>query len=422
MKNIFNIGFVGLTHLGLNYLAASSEKGFNVIGIDLNNDKINRLKKFDIEYDEPNLKKIIKKNKKKIFFSSNLKDLKDCRIVFISPDVPTDSGGRSNFSSLKKLVNSSLKLLNKKSVLVILSQVYPGFTRSIKLDCARLYYQVETLIFGDAMLRAIKPERIIIGCDSSETKINHFLLNYLKNFNCPIIKMKYESAELTKISINILLASSITSTNMLAEVCEKVSADWSEIKPALQLDQRIGKKAYLKPGLGISGGNVERDIYSIHSLLKKSKKPLSIIRAFQQNSKYMKSWVYRILKREKFILRKNKLNIGILGLAYKENTNSIKNFPTLHLLKELKNIKTKIYDPKAKLKYKIKNCNEVKNINYLIKSSNLIIIMTPWAEFYKISKILKTQKNRKIILIDPYRVVNFKKIQRKNFKYFTIGK
>jgi len=95
VKNIFNIGFVGLTHLGLNYLAASSEKGFNVIGIDLNNDKINRLKKFDIEYDEPNLKKIIKKNKKKIFFSSNLKDLKDCRIVFISPDVPTDSGAEA---------------------------------------------------------------------------------------------------------------------------------------------------------------------------------------------------------------------------------------------------------------------------------------------------------------------------------------
>jgi len=422
VKSIFSIGFVGLTHLGLNYLAASSEKGFNVIGVDLSNEKINRLKKFDIEYDEPNLKKIIIKNKKKIFFSSNLKDLKDCRIVFISPDVPTDSKGRSNFSSLKKLVSSSLKLLNKKSILVILSQVYPGFTRSIKLDRARLYYQVETLIFGEAMFRALKPERIIIGCDSSETKINRFLLNYLNNFKCPIIKMKYESAELTKISINILLASSITSTNMLSEVCEKVSADWNEIKPALQLDQRIGKKAYLKPGLGISGGNVERDIYSIHSLLEKSKKPLSIIKAFQQNSKYMKSWVYRILKREKFFFRKDKLNIGILGLAYKENTNFIKNSPTLHLLKDLKNIKTKIYDPKAKLKYKNKNCDEVKNINFLIKSSNLIIIMTPWKEFYKINKILNAQKNRKIVLIDPYRVVNFKKIQKKNFKYFTIGK
>ena len=422
MQNSFDIGFVGLTHLGLNYLAASSEKGFNVIGVDLDKNKISRLKRFYIEYDEPNLKKIILKNKKNIYFSSNLKHLTSCRIVFISQDVPTDSKGRSDFSSLKKLIKNSSKLLNKKSILVILSQVHPGFTRMLNFDHSRLYYQVETLIFGDAVLRASKPERIIIGCNKSESKINQFLLNYLNNFNCPIIKMKYESAELTKISINILLASSITSTNMLAEVCEKVSADWNEIKPALQLDQRIGKKAYLKPGLGISGGNVERDIYSVQRLLKKSQQPLSIIRAFQRNSIYMKSWVYRTLKKEKIFHKKKKLNIGILGLAYKENTNSIKNSPTLHLLKKLKNIRIRIYDPKAKLEKKIKNCDQVKNINYLIKNSDLIIVMTPWSEFYKIDKILKTQRNRKIILIDPYRVIDFKVIKKKNIKYFTIGK
>ena len=83
--------------------------------------------------------------------------------------------------------------------------------------------------------------------------------------------MKYESAELTKISINLLLASSITTTNMLAQACEKVSADWHEIIPALKLDQRIGKKAYIKPGLGISGGNIERDIYSVGEIFKKRK-------------------------------------------------------------------------------------------------------------------------------------------------------
>ena len=96
---------------------------------------------------------------------------------------------------------------------------------------------------------------------------------------------------------------------MLAEVCEKVSADWNEIKPALQLDQRIGKKAYLMPGLGISGGNVERDIYSVQRLLKKSQQPLSIIRAFQRNSIYMKSWVYRTLKKEKIFHKKKKNEI-----------------------------------------------------------------------------------------------------------------
>ena len=268
MKKNFNIGFVGLTHLGLNYLAASSEKGFNVIGIDVNQDKINKLKTFKIEYDEPNLKTTIFRNKKKILFSSNLNHLISCHIVFISQDVATDNKGRSDFNTLKKLIKKTSKFLNKKSILVILSQVQPGFTRMINFDHTRLYYQVETLIFGNALERALKPERIVIGCKNSESKINQFFLNFLNSFNCPIIKMKYESAELAKISINILLASSITATNMLAQVCEKISADWYEIIPALRLDKRIGKQAYLKPGLGISGGNIERDIYSIQKILK----------------------------------------------------------------------------------------------------------------------------------------------------------
>jgi len=421
MRTNLKVGFVGLTHLGLTYLAASSEKGFKVKGIDLNQNKINKLKKFDIEYKEPNLKKTIFQNKKNIFFSSHLNNLMDCNIVFISQDIPTNDKGKGDFKNLKRLINSASKFLNKKSVLVILSQVQPGFTRLINFDHSRLYYQVETLIFGNALERALKPERIIIGCDSSESKINRFLLNYLDNYKCPIIKMKYESAELTKISINLLLASSITTTNMLAQACEKVSADWHEIIPALKLDKRIGKNAYIKPGLGISGGNIERDIYSVGEILKKENKTLSIIKAFQKNSLYMKSWVYRVLKKEKILSKKHKFNIGILGLSYKEKTNSIKNSPAIHLLKNIRNTKVKVYDPAVILK-KIKNCQQADNIRSLVNNSNVIILMTPWFEFHNIKNILRAQKSRKIILIDPYRIIDFEKIKNKYFKYFTIGK
>ena len=240
----------------------------------------------------------------------------DCNIVFISQDISTNDKGKGDFKNLKRLINRASKFLNKRSVLVILSQVQPGFTRLINFDHTRLYYQVETLIFGNALERALTPERIIIGCESSESKINRLLLNYLDNYKCPIIRMKYESAELTKISINLLLASSITTTNMLAQACEKVSADWHEIIPALQLDQRIGKKAYLKPGLGISGGNVERDVYSIQRILKKNKQPLSIIKAFQRNSQYMKSWVYRILEKEKILSKKKSALILLSTLTF----------------------------------------------------------------------------------------------------------
>ena len=136
----------------------------------------------------------------------------------------------------------------------------------------------------------------------------------------------------------------------------------------------------------------------------------------------MKSWVYRILEKEKILSQKNRYSIGILGLAYKENTNSVKNSPTLNLLRKLKNNKITIYDPAAKLEKKIKNCNQINNINFLLKISNVIIVMTPWNEFKKVSKILEKHKKKNIILIDPYRIININIVKNKYIKYFTIGK
>ena len=175
-----SVGYVGLTHLGLTYLAASTIKGFNVIGIDLNKNKVEQLKKFNISYDEPNLKKTIIKNRKKITFSSNLRNLKNCKIVFVSKDVATDNKGKGDFNSLKKLINKTSKFLNKKTILIILSQVRPGFTRMVNFDNSRLYYQVETLVFGKALERACKPERIIIGCKNSNSNIKNFFFKLFK--------------------------------------------------------------------------------------------------------------------------------------------------------------------------------------------------------------------------------------------------
>ena len=110
-----------------------------------------------------------------------------------------------------------------------------------------------------------------------------------------------------------------------------------------------------------------------------------------------------------------------MGLAYKENTNSLKNSPAIHLLKKIKRNKVNIYDPLIKLSNKGKNCNYINNINSLVKISNVIIIMTPWNEYGNINRILE-KKSKKILLIDPYRIVNFTSIKNKYIKYFTIGK
>ena len=410
------IGFVGLSHLGLNYLAASVQKKFKVIGVDSDKKLISDLDILKIPFSEPGLSNILRKNRKKIEFSSDFKRLKKCKIIFISQDVDTSSRGESNLNQIYKLIFKTKKYIQKKSIMVILSQLRPGFMRKIKFDRARLFYQIETLIFGKGVLRALSPERIIIGCYDKNKDLEKSYRNYLLKFKCPIIKMNYESAELTKIAINIFLASNVTTTNVLAETCKKIGANWNEIKPALHLDARIGPKAYLRPGLGISGGNIERDISSLKNLISKDLNLKKFTTTLINNSRYMSTWVLRQLINEK--VYKNKKNkISILGLSYKEDTNSIKNSPSIKLISKLKkNRFLKVYDPKVTLKINMKNCFQISSINQTLKGTKILIIMTPWKNFEKI-RIDKSVK----LVIDPFNVLKMSNKKNLNYKYYTIG-
>ncbi len=410
------IGFVGLSHLGLNYLAASAQKKFRVIGVDSDKKLISDLDILKIPFSEPGLSNILRKNRKKIEFSSDFKRLKKCKIIFISQDVDTSSRGESNLNQIYKLIFKTKKYIQKKSIMVILSQLRPGFMRKIKFDRARLFYQIETLIFGKGVLRALSPERIIIGCYDKNKDLEKSYRNYLIKFKCPIIKMNYESAELTKIAINIFLASNVTTTNVLAETCKKIGANWNEIKPALHLDARIGPKAYLRPGLGISGGNIERDISSLKNLISKDLNLKKFTTTLINNSRYMSTWVLRQLINEK--VYKNKKNkISILGLSYKEDTNSIKNSPSIKLISKLKkNRFLKVYDPKVTLKINMKNCFQISSINQTLKGTKILIIMTPWKNFEKI-RIDKSVK----LVIDPFNVLKMSNKKNLNYKYYTIG-
>ena len=418
MKN-FKIGFVGISHLGINYIAAAADKNFNCIGVD-ENQKINiGIDHFLNVYKEPGLKKKLLKNKNKIKFTNQFKELKKCSLVFISKDTLTRNKDKPNYEILLKLINKTIKNLSKKSILVILSQIKPGFTRLINFDHDRLYCQVETLVFGQATKRASHPERIIVGLNNKNQKIKTIYLKYLNKFNCPILKMNYESAEITKISINILLASTVTTTNVLSQLCQDHSADWYDIIPALRLDKRIGKYAYIKPGLGISGGNIERDIMTLKEIFLKNSSSHQLMKIILENSKFMKLWVNRILMNKKIVKKYNQ-NVGIIGIAYKENTNSIKNSPSLELIKFLnKKCKIKIYEPMLKLN--LKHFEQTNSINKLIKFSEIVILMRPWNNKNELKLILKYLKlKKKVIIIDPYRMLNLNN-DKKNLKYFTLG-
>src|SRR4029078_8790702 len=119
------------------------------------------------------------------------------------------------------------------------------------------------LVFGRAVERALYPERFIVGCPDPSAPLPDAFSAFLKLFGCPMLTMRLESAELTKIAINCFLVASVSTANTLAELCEGIGADWSEMVPGLLLDKRIGQHAYLTAGLGIAGGNLERDLATV---------------------------------------------------------------------------------------------------------------------------------------------------------------
>jgi UDPglucose 6-dehydrogenase len=411
------IGFVGLTHLGLNYLVAAAEKGFRCVGYDFDNEKIKKLNNNKFDFFEPRFDFFFKKNKKKILFTNVLKKLNKCDLIFLGLDIQTNNKSISDYKELLFYLSSLRKKINKKKILVILSQVQPGFIRNINWSKNNLYYQVETLIFGDAVNRSINPEQIIIGSNTVDIhrKLKIFYKKFTKNLNV----MNYEEAELSKIAINLFLVNTLTFTNYLSEFCEKIKGcRWERISSALREDKRIGKFSYLKPGLGITSANLLRDIYSFKKILSNIKQDQSLIKYWIRNSLKRQFWIHNLLKKIKN--KRNIKNVIIFGIPYKENTSSIQFSPTISIIKSFNDLFFCIYDPVIKkITLRNKNYKLIDNYRNNLRGKSILILATPWKDFKTEVFSNDIEKNFKgNYIIDPYGIL---KIKNKKINYFRLG-
>jgi len=192
--------------------------------------------------------------------------------------------------------------------------------------------------------------------------------------------MRFESAELAKISINMCLVASVSEANTMAELCEQIGADWSEIVPALKLDRRIGQYAYLTPGLGISGGNLERDLATVCNFAGKHNTEAGVVRSWIANSRHRKLWAVHTL-REMLLRRKPGSLVAVWGLAYKENTHSTKNSPSLATLAELPDVRFRVHDPLvAASAANHARAEGAADPLSAIAGADALMILTPWPE------------------------------------------
>lgn len=417
------IGFAGLSHLGLCSAVAAAERlgaRGRVVGFDPDAALVARIGCGDLPVVEPDLDDLMARNRHRIDVAADPAALAACDLVYVARDVPTDDAGQSDLAPVQDLIALIQPHLRADACLVMLCQVPPGFTRRLSVPPDRLFYQVETLIFGRAMERALSPERIILGQARAAAPLPSVLAGFLDLFQAPILPMAYESAELAKLSINLCLVASVSVANVLADLSARVGADWGEIVPALKLDRRIGPSAYLQPGLGIAGGNLERDLVNVCRMAEEAGAEAGVIAGFLADSRYRKDWLLRTVQAH----LGDGGRIGLLGLAYKEDTASLKNAPSLALLDGLgPATPVAAYDPAVPSDGVVRaGLVRVDGVAGAVAGADLVVIATPWREFRTIDPVDLAARMRGRVVIDPYRLLDEAAAVAAGLQYFCLGK
>ena len=426
------ITVIGAGYVGLIQCVCLADFGFDVTCIEKDSDKLRKLKFGRIPFYEPGLEDLFKKNleNNRLNFINKYSDnISRSDVIFICVGTPPKKNGQSNLNFIDQATKEISKKIKGYTVVVSKSTVPVGTSRRIerilkKKKPARMFDVVsnpEFLREGSALEDFIRPDKIVIGCRTF--KAEKILKKIYKPLNRPYVITNNETAEIIKYANNSFLATKITFINEIADLCENIGGKVETVAKAIGLDGRIGPK-FLHPGPGYGGSCFPKDVKSLIYQGNKNSSDLTIVKAVDRaNELRIKSLFQRIKK-----ITKNKFNdiqIGLLGISFKPNTDDVRESPGLKLAKDLSRTKAKIkiYDPKGmenakkELPKSIEFCN---NEYEVAENSNLLVIVTEWNEFKSLD-LLKIKKLMKKPVILDLRNIYSKEIIKLGFKYYSIG-
>ena len=427
---------IGTGYVGLVSGVCFSDIGNQVICVDKDLTKINKLQNGIIPIYEPGLDELVKKNikNKKLSFSTDLKNsIKKSDIIFICVGTPTKRGSsNADLSQLYEVAKELSKSINRFKIIITKSTVPVTTGDEIekilsKKNLKSMFAVVsnpEFLREGEAIRDFIYPDRVIVG--SNDKKSNKIL----KNLYSPLIAKgaKYihtsrRAAELIKYASNAFLATKITFINEIANLCEKININIDDISIGMGLDQRIGSR-FLRAGPAYGGSCFPKDTKAITSTADKFKIDLSVVKSViksnEKRSKLLLKRVYEILNNK----IKNK-KISFLGVTFKANTDDMRDSSSSKMIPELskKGAIIKYYDPTGYKKEfkKYKNVSYAKSIIDCLSKTDLIIIHTEWNDFKSLD-FKQLNKNKKSVIYDMRNLYSPQKMVKKNLKYFSVGR
>ncbi len=425
---------IGTGYVGLVSGTCFADIGNQVICVDKDIMKINKLNSGFSPIYEPGLEELIKKNflAKRLSFTNNVKNaINASDIIFVCVGTPTKKGTFDvDLSFINQCVKEILKYSKKRKIIVTKSTVPVGTGDKIekllkkKRKLFTLISNPEFLREGEAIRDFRFPDRIVIG--SNEKKV----FNIMKKLYSPLISKGAKfftttrrGAELIKYASNAFLATKITYINELANLCEKCGVDIEDISLGIGLDSRIGGR-FLRAGPAYGGSCFPKDTKGLVSASNKFKVNLSLVKTvIKSNENRVNLLIQRIHK----ILGKKLKNkrIAFLGVTFKPNTDDMRDSSSLEMIPYLskKGAKLSYYDPSGEKKEfkKIKNCSYKTNIKSNCHNADLIIILTEWDEFKSID-FKKIVKNKQVKIYDLRNLYNVKDMKKNKLKYYSVGR
>lgn len=437
------ISVIGTGYVGLVSGACFAQMGNSVICVDIDEKKIENLKNGIIPIYEPLLEEMVVENykKKSLQFTTNIQEaIENSNITFIAVGTPMGEDGSADLQYVLAVAKSIGELMQNDMIIVDKSTVPVGTAEKVskviqdELDKRgiNLSFSVvsnpEFLKEGAAIKDFMHPDRVVIGADNDEAmEIMHSLYSPFMKTRDRFIGMDIKSAEMTKYTANAMLATKISFMNEIANICERVGADVNKVRNGIGSDSRIGY-SFIYPGCGYGGSCFPKDVQALAKTSKDYGYTPRILDAVEAVNNAQKSVVSNMVI-DKFGENLNGKTFGIWGLAFKPETDDMREASSLTIISELTDRGAKIvaYDPKAMREAKEYYLKDNNSISYVdskydaVKNADAMILVTEWQEFRSpdFDEIKKLLKNP--IFFDGRNQFDKDRMEKIGFEYFQIG-
>lgn len=430
------ITVIGTGYVGLVAGACLADMGNNVICVDNNKEKLQKLENGIIPIYEPGLEELVKSNvlENRLSFTTNIDiAVKKSEVCFIAVGTPQGEDGSADLQYVLGVAKEIAKAMNSYKVIVDKSTVPVGTAKQVT-ELIKQYTKYdfdvvsnpEFLKQGNAVDDFLSPDRVVIGSNSEKATaiMQEIYAPFFRTGN-RVIVMDVESAEMTKYASNSFLATKISFMNEIAQLCEKVGANAEMVRVGMSTDSRIGNK-FLFPGLGYGGSCFPKDVKALIKTGIDNGVDMNIIKSADETNKLQrKLFIDKIVSR--FGENLSDKIFAVWGLAFKPKTDDMREAPAITIINELLNKGAKIqaYDPKAmeSAKYHFQNKIIYSKTSYeALKNADALLLLTEWNEFRRpdMDKIKELLKNP--VIFDGRNQYNVERITQRGFEYICVGK